>query len=271
MEEERSAVYDAALHMEACYFVGMRQAFPRHFHSDYVVGLVERGNRRLFCGEREYEIAAGDILLFPPGVSHACVSMDGGTLEYRSFQIPGETMRTLMTDGRLPQISDVVLAGDPETICRLRCLHRGIMSRERIPVSKCRQLFARLLKGRPSDDGTVELEVCRQREDVERICAFLEGHCADSIRLDDLCRQAGMSKSTLLRAFARVRGMTPHCYLESLRVSKAKTLLKQGVPPVEAALQTGFGDQSHFTNCFRRLIGLSPGVYRDSFTGNGNQ
>ena len=37
------------------------------------------------------------------------------------------------------------------------------------------------------------------------------------------------------------------------------------MPPVEAALRTGFSDQSHFTNYFNRYIGLAPGAYRDIF------
>ena len=46
---------------------------------------------------------------------------------------------------------------------------------------------------------------------------------------------------------------------------EAKVLLGKGMQPVEAAMQTGFSDQSHFTNYFTRFIGLVPGVYRDIF------
>ena len=74
-----------------------------------------------------------------------------------------------------------------------------------------------------------------------------------------------MSKSALLRAFAREKGVTPYRYLENLRVGAAKRLLEQGVPPAEAALRTGFSDQSHFTNYFSRFIGLAPGAYREMF------
>jgi AraC-like DNA-binding protein len=42
-------------------------------------------------------------------------------------------------------------------------------------------------------------------------------------------------------------------------------LLEKGVGPMEAALQTGFSDQSHFTNCFSRFMGLSPRMYHDIF------
>ena len=69
----------------------------------------------------------------------------------------------------------------------------------------------------------------------------------------------------LLRAFAKSKGVTPYSYLENIRVGKAKKLLEQGVPPIEAALQTGFSAQSNFTNYFSRYIGLAPGIYRDIF------
>ena len=38
--------------------------------------------------------------------------------------------------------------------------------------------------------------------------------------------------------------------------------------PMEAALLTGFSDQSHFTNYFSRFIGLTPGSYREIFIKN---
>lgn len=80
-----------------------------------------------------------------------------------------------------------------------------------------------------------------------------------------ICCHAGLSKSTLLRAFTKSKGVTPYCYLENIRIGAAKKLLEQGVAPIEADLQTGFSDQSHFTNYFNRFIGLAPGVYREIF------
>ena len=85
------------------------------------------------------------------------------------------------------------------------------------------------------------------------------------ICLDQICHLEGLSKSTLLRAFTKSKGVTPYSYLQNIRIGEAKKLLEQGLPPVEAALQTGFSDQSHFTNYFNRYIGLAPGVYREIF------
>jgi AraC-like DNA-binding protein len=94
---------------------------------------------------------------------------------------------------------------------------------------------------------------------------------SEHIYLDQLCRQTNLSKSTLLRTFTKSKGVTPYSYLQNIRIGEAKKLLEQGVPPVEAALQTGFSDQSHFTNYFNRFIGLSPGVYREIFSDKAEQ
>lgn len=67
------------------------------------------------------------------------------------------------------------------------------------------------------------------------------------------------------RGFNISKGITPYRYLETVRINEAKALLGKGVQPVEAAMQTGFSDQSHFTNYFNRFIGIAPGVYREIF------
>lgn len=82
-------------------------------------------------------------------------------------------------------------------------------------------------------------------------------HFAEHITLEEICKRSGLSKSTLLRAFTKSKGITPYRYLQTVRKSKAKELLEQGVSPVDAAIQTGFSDQSHFSSFFHMFIGLS--------------
>ena len=67
------------------------------------------------------------------------------------------------------------------------------------------------------------------------------------------------------KAFTKSKGVTPYRYLQAIRVGAAQKLLQQGWAPIDAALQTGFSDQSHFTNYFQQMIGLTPGAYREMF------
>ena len=102
-------------------------------------------------------------------------------------------------------------------------------------------------------------------QEIEKACEFMRQHFSERISLDQICCYTGLSKSTLLRAFTKSKGITPYRYLETIRINKAKLLLEKGVLPIDAAMQTGFSDQSHFTNYFSRFIGLAPGVYREIF------
>lgn len=61
----------------------------------YVIGFVEVGERGLSCRDREYAIEKGSIVLFNPGDSYVCVQSDGGTFDYRGFNISKEIMPDL--------------------------------------------------------------------------------------------------------------------------------------------------------------------------------
>lgn len=266
-KEVRTVVYDEELRLEAYRFEGIVQPFPNHFHAYYVIGYMESGRRTLSCRRQEYTLQPGNVVLFNPVDSHACVQSDGGTLDYRALNISQDVMLDLAEEitGRraLPVFSPNVIA-DGEVACCLRALHEMVMEgvRDFCKEEQLLLLMATLMRryGQPFEQGT---PVCC--DEIERACRFMEQHYAERISLEQICRSAYLSKSALLRAFTRVKGVTPYSYLENIRVGEAKRLLEQGVPPIEAALQTGFSDQSHFTNYFSRFIGLTPGAYREIF------
>jgi AraC-like DNA-binding protein len=72
---------------------------------------------------------------------------------------------------------------------------------------------------------------------------------------------AGVSQFQLLRAFDKAIGFTPHAYLIQRRVQLARKLIAGGAGLAEAALASGFADQSHMTRIFTRSFGLSPHLY----------
>lgn len=263
-KEVRTVVYDDELRIEAYRFEGIVQPFPNHFHDYYVIGFVEDGERMLSCKGQAYTIRKGHVLLFNPGDSHACVQCDGGTLDYRGINITGEVMLDLAEEvtgkRELPGFSQNVIA-DEEVTCYLRVLHEQVMQGSH-EFGKEEGLL--LLTSRLIQEYSQPFERCIPacREEIEGVCAWMEQHYDQHVSLEQLCRYAGLSKSTLLRAFAKTKGVTPYSYLENIRIGRAKKLLEQGISPMEAALQTGFSDQSHFTNYFSRMMGLTPGSYR---------
>ena len=266
-KEIRTVCYDEMLKLEAYCFEGIVQPFPNHFHDYYVIGCIESGNRFLSCKNQEYHVKPGDILVFNPNDSHGCIQSGEGTFSYRGLNISGETMLDLAEEitGRreLPGFSQNVIE-DQEVNGYFLALHREIMegSKDFEKEEMLLLLIAALIEkcGQPFEKGIPEC-----RKEIETACAYMEQHFTEHITLEQLCKCSGLSKSTLLRAFVKSKGVTPYRYLQAFRVGKAKGFLENGIMPVQAAVQAGFSDQSHFSNFFHMYIGLSPAAYRQIF------
>ena len=272
-KEIRTAVFDDMLQIEAYRFEGVEQPFPNHFHDYYVIGTVESGERVMTCGNREYTLSDGDILLLAPSDAHGCVQTSG-TLDYRAINIServmGELSREITGESELPRFSANVIRDSEisEQFCKL---HEMIMQgcgefeKEEVLLSVISELIR--ISGMPFFE-----QISRNSAQIDRACEFMKEHFAEHITLEQLCECSGLSKSTLLRSFTRARGITPYKYLQAVRVGKAKELLKQGAKPIDAAFLTGFSNQSHFTNSFGTFIGLSPTAYRRAvLNGKDNQ
>lgn len=82
-----------------------------------------------------------------------------------------------------------------------------------------------------------------------------------TVTLDELADVARLSRYHLLRSFSALVGLTPHAYQMRLRIERAMSLLRSGLPASTVAGLTGFADQSHLTRQFRHLLRLTPAEY----------
>ena len=89
---------------------------------------------------------------------------------------------------------------------------------------------------------------------------------AQPLTMASLAARLGLSVSQFARRFRKRFGTTPLKYLIEVRITAACELLTTGEMPIaRIAAATGFYDQSHFTNQFQRLKGMSPSRYREAF------
>lgn len=270
-KEMRTAVYDSGLCMEAYCFNGIVRSFPNHFHEYYVFGLVEEGERILFCKNEKYQLKKGSILLFNPEDIHGCGQNDKRAFAYRCFNISRERMLELIeeiTGKRKFLLFSQNIFYHAEIMCYFYSLHEKIMNGSSDFGKEEGMLF--LISALIRNNGQFfETALPECRKQVEKACEFMREQFGGRINLEQLCRHAGLSKSTLLRAFIKEKGISPYRYLENVRVNEAKKLLEKGIAPADVACQTGFFDQSHFTRYFNTFVGISPGAYHRIFSGIG--
>lgn len=108
----------------------------------------------------------------------------------------------------------------------------------------------------------------RRRRDSVRVARDVATRLADELTdpptLAEVAAELDLSRYQVLRAFSDAMGMPPYAWLAQHRVARARGLLDAGYRPAEAATLVGFADQAHLTRWFRRVLGVTPGAYRNS-------
>lgn len=263
--------------LETSLVVHSVHTFPRHAHEFLAIGLMEQGaNYCLDSRSDETLVASGQIALLNAGQMHTGNPPPQVRSTYRMLFVdpawltelaretldrePGdaEFARVVVTSPlewqRLRELSRQLAGGGPPLVTesllvaalvRLMASHGG--HRVRLPLET------------PGAAAALERDAR-----VRRVQDYLRAHADAQVSLPRLAELAGLSRFHLLRLFSRATGLSPHAYHLQLRVERAKTLLRQGLPIAEVAGRTGFGDQSHLTNVFKRYVGATPGCYRGS-------
>jgi len=241
-------------------------AFCRHTHDRFGIGVIDRGAQRSLSGRGTVEAGPGDVITVNPGEVHDGAPIGGAGRSWRILYLdPGlvlDAMAEVTGDraGAGELVHPVVHRPDlARRVGRLFELATGgpgggtALQRDGLLL----EVLAALVDRRP-DGGHGKPGVPAS---VRHACRLIDDDPAAPLTLEDLARAGGLGRFQLLRAFSRATGLTPHAYLVQRRVDAARRLIAGGVPLAEAALASGFCDQSHLTRVFTRKYGITPGAY----------
>lgn len=88
---------------------------------------------------------------------------------------------------------------------------------------------------------------------------FLDSNVSRAVSSEDLEAITGLSRYALARHFRVCLGTSPYRYLVLRRLDRTRALIRKGAALADAAISSGFADQSHMTRHFKKAYGLSPG------------
>ena len=238
----------------------------RHYLSMTFEGAT--GVERDLDGERAFaEFAPGQCLIMAAGRDNRW-SWSRPTEEIHFYLCP-DYLDALAgeADAPAPRLVESFAFADP-TLARLAAAILGEVGRggghDRLWFDSAARLLAVHVLRRHCETSVPEprrggLSASQMR----RVAEFVAAHMGSPIGLDDLCREAGVSRFHFARMFKESTGETPHRWLTARRIEAARTLLRVTDKPVGAiAADTGFASQSHFGECFRRATGETPGAWR---------
>ena len=88
---------------------------------------------------------------------------------------------------------------------------------------------------------------------------WIEAHCAEPLRIEDIVKMSGYSRTRLFALFASAVGMSPNDWLVRCRIEKARRMLAVGTMSItDVALSCGFSSPAYFATTFRKYTGKPP-------------
>lgn len=277
--DEKEHASAAAL-MSVRYFQAEPDIMPEEVFSEHHVLLNLQSNphrvQNRRDGEmRDFTIHKNDIIVTPAGMRSGwrwfaksdviIVTLDPAKVAHFAQTELGILLDTQQLKD-LPQFSDAdlcaagvmlrdALAGDD--------ISSGVMfeAMSRVLLVKLLQRYGRR---RPED---VALSARFTSAHYARVLAFVRAHMEETITVDALAREAGMSPSHFARVFKETMGSTPMQYVQAYRIEQAREMLRDATRSIaEIAAACGFADQAHFSRSFKQISGETPRAFRATRT-----
>ncbi len=103
------------------------------------------------------------------------------------------------------------------------------------------------------------------RVQLRQAIDYIHTHLERDLSLIELASVVNISPTYFASLFKRATGISPHQYVIQQRVERAKLMLsKTHLAIADIALEVGFSSQSHLTQQFKRLTGMTPKQVRPS-------
>lgn len=237
-----------------------RHSFPMHSHNDFAVCVVSSGLQGFTEGRNSAILHKSCFAAVNPGQMHNGFNVDSDGWNQFVLFFGRETAKTFAEENEIrasfcfnrsvvsnpdfaetvtEKISSISFADDP--------LHRQCLFEEVVALLHHKEKIL------------VPAVKIRHRKAVITAMEMMQDAPADKHGLDTLASLAGMSKFHFLRSFKEYCGITPHAYLNQLRLDKAFRMLKDtDKTSAEIASECGFSDQPHFLRSFKKLWGTTP-------------
>jgi AraC-like DNA-binding protein len=94
--------------------------------------------------------------------------------------------------------------------------------------------------------------------EIARSIEYLSSRLSESVTIEDMAAQVGMSRAVLHRKFKQATRMTPIQFVKSMRLNSAAMKIAGGMTVNEAAMEVGYVSSSQFSREFKRMYGQSP-------------
>ena len=233
-----------------------------HAHGCAEVFFITDGHGRFRTQYEEFPVGIHDLIVVNANVLHTELSQLDSPLEYIVLGVEGLEA----SGGEDGYIMLHLHSGWRELMVCLELMLQEVREAWSGHEEVCRHLLEVVLV-LLERQGDLALETDPAGPKGSRECGlvrrYIDNHFKENLRLDQLAQLAHVNKYYLAHAFQREFGTSPISYLSSRRVEESRFLLRETDHSLSLIAQMlGFSSPSYFSQCFRRVEGVSPIEYR---------
>ncbi len=253
--------------------------YPPHWHTQIELIMPTENTYRVVCGEEDYMIREGDIMIICPYVVHELFAPPSGVRIIFQPSLMQIDLKEL--DVILSMISPAILI-TPDNYPQIHRQIRKLMLEIRDEYFSSNPyaeafIYAKFLEllvyvGRYYAElvqNHFEAKNRKQKEYMDKflfICNYINEHFAENLTLEDVASLAGFSKYHFTRLFKQYSDTSFYKYLNQKRIAHAKNLLiNKDLSVIEVALQSGFSTPSSFLRMFKLVTGFTPTEFRKMY------
>ena len=228
----------------------------------FILEYIVSGVGYLEINGQKYRLEAGDVYLIHPGDS--CEYYADKENPYKKYWINFACMMFFNELIKAYGIEDRIIRGldISEHFKKIFELEKLSDLNDELYIPISRILFCAMMDIAEHKKKHSELT----RGDIAyAVKKKLNSSVTTPITLDDIAAIFFHSKNDVIRKFKKKYGVTPYSYLVDLRIRRGKNLLINTNKTLsEIASELCFSSEYHFSNTFKKKVGVSPKEYRRS-------
>ena len=249
------------------YFIRKRcyQYFSPHWHESIEIHSLYRGSNDIIIDSKQYTVEPTDIVCINSSQIHWYSKPDHP--QYHTLIIHPRFLKKCGIDPNdmlAPHFKDPYVSKIIEEIVQEDDNH--LPYSEAAKKSKIMSLLIHLYRNHKSEE-VASTELNSRTEIVIKILTYIKEHYAEDITVTEIGQAVGLSVNYMCACFRRETQTTIKKYINHLRCTEAKELLRTGnVSVTEAGIRCGFNNMSYFSKMYHSVVGELPSETLESAT-----
>ena len=253
---------------------------PTHWHNEYEIIYVKKGQGTVSLDLEYYDIKAGDIVLIVPGQLHSIEQKANESMEYENIIFGADVIASKHNDycynnffsSLTKRTLHYPTIFNPSTCAYYKDIARCIDNADEICKtfphgyqlaikSYLFQMFFVIFTNLPKDNAPTKKR--KSLDKMKLIVKYVVNNYADNITIEDMANLCDFSQSHFMKFFKNNMEVSFIEYLNNYRLTMASRLLISSSSSIIAiSMESGFDNLSYFNRLFKKKYDMTPSEFR---------